>query len=152
MGSVTDYVLVEPTNMQQALDREHHRSLVPRFIAQKDGEEYCSSFYCDAVVNSEKSADGYVVSGVTGLASRQSVNLEGVNPKITYTLKASGLYIDIERAKSTKYILPLINGEVKILHGNQSGKDDIFFLTGGFTAKEYTLTPDENGNLNIVIF
>ena len=45
MGSVTDYVLVEPTNMQQVKDIENHRSLLPRLVKIVDGKEFSSTFF-----------------------------------------------------------------------------------------------------------
>ncbi|MBE5747858.1 MAG: hypothetical protein E7352_06785 [Clostridiales bacterium] len=151
MGSVTDYVLVEPTNMQQTLDREHHRSLLPRFETLKNGERYSSTFYLHADVKSEKVQDGYTMSALTGLASKGLEVLDGVKPRIRYTLTESGLRITITDAIGVKYVLPLIAGEVKVIKGEIEGKDEIFFLTGGFIAQEYTLIPNTNGEMEFII-
>ena len=151
MGSVTDYVLVEPTNMQQTLDREHHRSLLPRFEVIRDGERYSSTFYLYADVKSEKGQNGYTVSALTGLSSNKLEILAGVRPTISYTLSESGMRITIANAIGVKYVLPLIAGELKLIKGELENSDEIFFLTGGFIAQEYTLVPNEDGEIELII-
>lgn len=62
------------------------------------------------------------------------------------------MHICASGAKGVKFVLPLITGEVKAGKGTLEKMDDIFFLTGGFTAKEYTFQPDENGELELEFF
>ena len=150
MASVTDYVLVEPTNMQQTLKRDKHRPLVPRFTAVKDGVEYVSSFYQKATTSFEKTDEEYTVKAQTGLTSKNDQTLDGVHPKIAFTLGENGLKIEISDADDTKYVLPLICGNLTVLEGEIEKQEEIFFLTGGFIAQEYTLTP-KNGKILIKI-
>ena len=152
MGSVTDYVLVEPTNMQQALDRDHHRSLLPRFEVVKEGVRYSSTFYTFADFNGEKAENGYTVSATTGLTDNNYHVLEGVKPQVEYRLNEEGITIAANNASGVKFVLPLITGEVNCLKGTLVATDKIFFLTGGFQATEYTYVPDENGELELKIF
>lgn len=152
MGSVTDYVLVEPTNMQQALDREHHRPLLPRFEAFEGGKRYSSTFHLFAEISGEKGAKEHTVSATTGLSDNAYNVLDGVKPSVSYTLSAEGMRICASGAKGVKFVLPLIAGEVKAGKGTLEKTDDIFFLTGGFTATEYTFQPDENGELELEVF
>jgi len=152
MGSVTDYVLVEPTNMQQALDREHHRSLLPRFEVVKDGVRYSSTFYLFADFDGKKGEKEHTVSALTGLQDNAYHVLEGVKPEVKYTLSVAGMRISASGAKGVKFILPLIAGEVICEKGSLEQTDDVFFLTGGFMAKEYTFVPDANGELDLQIF
>ncbi len=151
MGSVTDYVLVEPTNMQQALDRDHHRSLLPRFEVVKEGVRYSSTFYLFADMQGEKTQNGYTVSAKTGLTDNAYNVLDGVKPQVEYALEERGLKITASAAAGVKFILPLIAGEVVCEKGCPQKTEDIFFLTGGFMAKEYTFLPDENGELTLRI-
>ena len=58
--------------------------------------------------------------------------------------------ISAEHAEETKFILPLINGNVKVQVGKIEKEEEIFFLTGGFIANEITIAP-ENGKIEIVI-
>ncbi|MBO5335216.1 MAG: alginate lyase family protein [Clostridia bacterium] len=152
MGSVTDYVLVEPTNMQQALDRDHHRSLLPRFELVKDGVRYSSTFYLFADMQDEKTQNGYTVSASTGLTDNKYNVLDGVKPQVAYTLTEQGLTLAASGATGVKFILPLITGEVICAKGALEQTDKIFFLTGGFQATEYTFVPDENGEIELKIF
>lgn len=151
MGSVTDYVLVEPTNMQQVRDRQNHRSLLPRLVKTLGGKEYSSTFYPKASVTEKNIAGGYSVLAKTGLSDNQGKELEGVTPKIEYALTENGLDITAVGAKGLKFILPLISGEVKALIGEEEKTSEIFFLTGGFIAKEHTILPDKDGNIRIFI-
>ena len=63
----------------------------------------------------------------------------------------NGLDITAVGAKGLKFILPLISGEVKALIGEEEKTSEIFFLTGGFIAKEHTILPDKDGNIRIFI-
>lgn len=151
MGSVTDYKLVEPTNMQQPLDIAHHRSLLPRFVATVGEFHYSSTFYLHADVKGEKHENGHTMYATTGLSRATGEVLKGVEPQVEYTLTAHGMHIKIRGASGTKFLLPLINGNVVLHKGGLTGKEEIFFLTGGFIATEYTLSPDEHGELELDI-
>ena len=151
MGSVTDYVLVEPTNMQQALDRDHHRSLLPRFEVVKEGVRYSSTFYLFADMSAQKTQNGYTVSATTGLTDNQYNVYDGAKPSVEYTLTQQGVTIKARAMQGVKFVLPLIAGSVDCVKGSVEKTDDIFFLTGGFMAKEYTILPDEEGQMEIFI-
>lgn len=151
MGSVTDYVLVEPTNMQQALDREHHRSLLPRFVREKGDDGFSSTFFLQAEMQGEKTQNGYTVSATTGLAKLNGEVADGVKISLRYTLTRDGMRLEAKGAKGTKFLLPLIAGRAIAKKGKLEKTDEIFFLTGGFTATEYTLLPDEDGCLDVLV-
>lgn len=151
MGSVTDYVLVEPTNMQQVKDRENHRSLLPRLIKAIDGKEYSSTFYLNAEIGREDKVEAYCITATTGLATNGGEILSGANPRIEYTLSESGMQINIIRAEGLKFVLPLIAGTIKVQQGEAESKKEIFFLTGGFIAQEYTILPDAQGKIKLLI-
>ena len=151
MGSVTDYVLVEPTNMQQVKDRENHRSLLPRLIKAIDGKEYSSTFYLNAEIGREDKVETYCITANTGLATNGGEILSGANPRIEYTLSESGMQINIMRAEGLKFVLPLIAGTIKVQQGEAESKKEIFFLTGGFIAQEYTILPDAQGKIKLLI-
>lgn len=152
MGSVTDYVLVEPTNMQQALDRDHHRSLLPRFERIEGGKRYSSTFYQRAELSAEKGEKTHTVSAITGLQDNAYNVSEGLHLQISYALSEDGMRIYASKVGNAKFILPLIAGQVHCVKGKLEKMEDIFFLTGGFTAKEHTYYADENGDLEIWIF
>ena len=150
MGSVTDYVLVEPTNMQQVKDRENHRSLLPRLTKNVDGKEFSSTFYLNASVEKEQNG-GFQILLKTGLSDNKGENLVGAQPYIEYDLTENGMQISITNADGLEFILPLISGEVEIKQGKELQEREIFFLTGGFIAQEHTILPDENGSMKFLI-
>jgi hypothetical protein len=94
---------------------------------------------------------GYTMSALTGLSSNKLEVLEGVRPTISYTLSESGMRITIAGAIGAKYVLPLIAGELKMMKGAIERQDEIFFLTGGFIAQEYTLIPNASGEIELII-
>ena len=154
MASVTDYVLVEPTNMQQVKDIERHRSLTPRLIAEKNGKIYYSSYYADSEMTyNEKDYEITVKTGLTckgEKAYEAGDSLAGIKPGIIYKLTEKGMEITIEKAEGTKFILPLISGKLTLNAGKIEKEEEIFFLTGGFIANEITVLP-ENGVIKAVI-
>ena len=151
MGSVTDYVLVEPTNMQQVKDRQNHKSLLPRLVKTVDGYEYSSTFFLDAIISEKVIENGYSILAETGLSDNKGKKLFGAKPQIEYTLTENGLTINVKYADGLKFLMPLISGEIKLRCGKIENKKEIFFLTGGFIAQEYVILPDERGNVKFLV-
>ena len=152
MGSVTDYVMVEPTNMQLTLQKSNHRSLLPRLTYECGGEKYSSTFYLYADIEGKEGEQNYGVVAKTGLSTKKGIVLEGVAPLINYAVSESGCNICVQGAKDLKFVLPLIQGEMQLHKGSLEKKEEIFFLTGGFIAQEYTILPNENGEIDVLIF
>lgn len=150
-ASVTDYVLVEPTNMQQVLDRDRHRPLVPRFELIKEGVRYASSFFRKGEISAEKHEDCYVIMGKTGLSDNPGEKYLSNVIELSYTLSDSGIVLKASGAEGVKYVLPLVSGNVEVKTGSIEKEDEIFFLTGGFIAKEYTIQP-KDGCIEIKIY
>ncbi|MCQ2399704.1 MAG: hypothetical protein MJ072_04270, partial [Clostridia bacterium] len=117
MGSVTDYVLVEPTNMQQTLDVERHRSLTPRIVVENNGKRYFSTYFTRGEMDCSSFGGEHVVFGKTGVATSDKTELDGVVFPVKYSLSENGLSISIENAQNARYILPIINGEVTVIKG-----------------------------------
>ncbi len=150
-GSVTDYELAEPTNMQQSLDVAHHRSLVPRLVKVVEGIKYSSSFFTTPTISLMQTQDSVIVEVSTGIATRQTQPLTGVTPKITYIVTSDSVKIEISKAQDLTFLLPLIAGKVQVCKGKVQSTDEIFFLTGGFEAVEYAISPDEEGKILLQI-
>ncbi len=150
-ASVTDYELAEPTNMQQSLDVTHHRSLVPRLLKTVNGVRYSSSFYASPEMKLKESNDAVTVEVKGGLATRKTEPLANVQPNMVYTVSKNGAVISISDAFDMTFVLPLISGTLEVLSGEVKNTDKIFFLTGGFEAVEYTVSPDSNGEIKLVI-
>ena len=149
-GSVTDYVLVEPTNMQQVLDVKKHRSLVPRLI-KAENENYSSSNYTHMRMWDKVEKDAVEVFVKTGLSTKEDCCLD-CSIDIQYRLSEEGLSIHISNAKGMKFLLPLIAGKIEVQKGTVEKEEEIFFLTGGFIANEITILPNENGEITFRIF
>ena len=149
-GSVTDYVLVEPTNMQQVLDVKKHRSLVPRLI-KAENENYSSSNYTHMRMWDKVEKDAVEVFVKTGLSTKEDCCLD-CSIDIQYRLNEDGLSMSVLNAKGTKFLLPLIAGKVEVQKGTVEKEEEIFFLTGGFIANEITILPNENGEITFRIF
>lgn len=148
-ASVTDYVLVEPTNMQLPLKKSSHRSLTPRLVVDKDGAVYSSSWFASPTMKLSEGKD-VRLAVKTGLSTIDGEQL-ALAPEIVYTLTGDKLKIEISHAEGLKFILPLIAGKMEVLQGTLIAGDEIFFLTGGFIATEHIVSPDENGKMTLVI-
>ena len=149
-GSVTDYVLAEPTNMQQALDVKRHRSLVPRLV-KTGNESYSSSNYTHMKMCEKVDETAVEIFVKTGLSTKEDCCLD-CSIDIQYRLSEEGLSIHISNAKGMKFLLPLIAGKIEVQTGTIEKEEEIFFLTGGFIANEFTVIPDEDGDIFLRLF
>ncbi len=140
VGSVGDYELTEPTNMQVPLDTLRHRPLLPRFEVKKNGKLYSSAYFSEA-----KRLDEGKFSFLTGLMSRDEEKLEGSDFRYEYAADGDKFRIHIDGPHlDTPFILPLVNGEIRVKKGKIVGQEEIFFLTPGFLAVEYRIESEAN--------
>ncbi len=147
-ASVMDYKLVEAHNMQLSLKTKTHRPLVPRL--QKGA--FSTAYFVTPKMTLCEAEDIVTVNVLTGLASSDKARLVGdTNRLIKYNFSGSGVNIRIDNAQGTELIFPLISGEISVTVGKTVKEEEIFFLTGGFEATEYTVAPDENGVIEIFI-
>lgn len=151
-ASVVDYVLVEEHNMQLSRQTAKHRSLTPRLEIKKDGVAYSTAYFTAPQMTGEEKDGQITVTAITGLCDKTLHRLDGdIDRKYTYTLSTEGMHITVTNAGGASLLLPVISGEVQMLRGKANAAEDIFFLTGGFTAKEYTIAPDENGTIELIL-
>lgn len=147
MGSVLDYLpLAEPTNQQLPKNPSSHRSLLPRL--EKNGHYSC--YYSKDVITKRNEGGKAIFTIIGGLSTRKGECLEE-KPTFIYEISKEGLHIRIKASQDAKFVLPLINGKTDIESGTLLSSDDIFFLTGGFKAKEYVVAPSENGDIAIFV-
>lgn len=147
-GSVLGYRLVEHHNLQLTTATATHRSLVPRLEAKKDGETYTTAYF----VSPKMSVNGTTVTATSRLANKNCDRIDNdVDITFIYSLTESGMNISIFGAHGSKFILPLIAGMLEISCGKVEKSEEIFFLTGGFVAQEYTISPDRNGKIELMI-
>ena len=150
-ASVTEYTLIEAHNMQ--LPRfSNHRPLTPCLVKKQGNTLYTTACFRTPEMTAFEENGKACVKVSTGLCNNSFKRMEGDSERVfTYTLSADGMRIKAENAHGTEFILPLISGEMKLLCGEVKAKEEIFFLTGGFEACEYTITPDENGTVELMI-
>lgn len=150
-ASVTDYVLVEEHNMQLSRQTKKHRPLVPRLEVKVDDVAYSTAYFTSPKMAGEQTDGKVTVTATTGLCDKNLKRLEGdLSRKYTYTLTENGMHIRIDNAEGAQFILPLISGEVEMICGSIEKCEEIFFLTGGFIADEYTIVPD-GGVIELII-
>lgn len=142
VGSVGNYELTESTNMQVPLDTISHRPLLPRFETYEDGILYSSAYF----VGAKKEGEG--LSFDSALSTKDGKKLPGSEFHISYQAMAGRFEISISAPKlGLPFLLPLINGKLRLLKGKLEATKDIFFLTPGFEAKEYSIEPDKEGRI-----
>ncbi len=151
-ASVVDYVLVEAHNMQISRATQKHRSLTPRLEVTVDDVAYSTAYFTEPRLTSESNRNEVAVSAITGLCDKTLRRMEGdLDREYTYRLTENGMHITIRHAQGTRFLLPVISGEVEMLRGSVEKCEDIFFLTPGFTADEYTVAPDRDGVIELIL-
>ncbi len=147
-GSVVGYRISEPHNYQLTKATKTHRCLVPRLEIKKDGVVYNTAFF----TSMSMTTSGTSVKSISGLADKNCHRLkDDVDRIFNYSLTENGLEISIENAQGAKFILPLIAGELETVCGKVIASEEIFFLTGGFIANEYKISPDSDGKILLKI-
>lgn len=156
LSSVLDYHLIEPTNMQLPLKKSSHRPLTPRLEKLWEGERYSLAYDLKARIRAEKQGEALkVISDAKLVSEKQSELPEPVSCRMTYILDARSVRMETEifgPAEDVRLVAPVIAREAKVSGGTFLGEpEEIFFLTGGFRAREYVLGPDEGGRIWIQI-
>lgn len=156
LSSVLNYSLVEPLNMQLTLKKGSHRSLTPRLEKIEGGKRYSFCHDTEAKIKAEKQEGKLKITSDARLVSLEQEELPNpVTCRITYTIDMKCVRIEAEifrAVEGVQLIVPVIADGTKV-----SGEiflkepENIFFLTGGFCAREYILIPDESGRTWIQI-
>ena len=147
-GGVVGYRISEPHNYQLTTATKNHRCLVPRLVIKSTGMEYNSAYFVTPKMENE----GYTIKVTGGLSNPKTHRLENDTDRLfTYTLTENGLELTVEKAHGAEFILPLIAGELNVIDGCVKANEEIFFLTGGFIADEYTISPDASGKIKLII-
>lgn len=145
VGSVGDYQLTEPNNMQVPLDVNSHLPGYPRIDAVVNNKYYSTGYFnhCEII---KKDSEFKFISYLT---SRDGLKL---NDKFSFTYKFTegGLMVTIKSQKDFIYKIPLISGQISIKKGKLLKIEDSFFLTPGFMMKQYNIA-SKNHQLEIVI-
>lgn len=149
-GSVVDYRLVEPHNQQQTVRFSSHRTLVPRVELFFEGTRYAQCYDARAAITVSGDAQRIQVDVHAALVSLEQRPLPNpVCVSLRYTLTDCEVVLSGQvfgsDASQARFVLPVIAPTVQVDIPGQYTTASVFFLTGGFGATEYTLSPDENG-------
>ncbi len=155
-SSVVDYRLVEPLNMQLPLLRSRHRPLTPRVERMTGERRFAQCYDTRAVIRAEQSL------GVVSLqVAARLVDLEQapadppVSCRLSYRFIAEG--VEILGAMEgdfgdVVFVLPIIAEDAVVESPTvEPDPEHIFFLTGGFGAREYRIRPDPDGRFEVRI-
>lgn len=157
LSSVVDYRLAEPLNMQLSLKKDRHRPLTPRLEILRNGKRYASCYDTKADISVTQEKEGIRIHVFSRPVSLEQEELsKPVRFHTEYWLHKEGLSIrtQIEGPKEeVRLVLPVIAGNVSVTAGRQESEPErIFFLTGGFAAREFKIVPDEEGVIGAGIF
>ncbi len=151
-GSVFEYKLTEPNNMQTPVAGKNHASLLVRAELKKDGVTYATCLDPDPeiTVSVENGAvTARVRSRFFAIGSDRAAD-DTLFAECAYRFAPNGVSIRIGKiGKEVKFVLPLIENSGALHTENRFEKESIFFLTGGFAADEYSFSLAENLSLTI---
>lgn len=146
-GSVLDYKLTEPNNMQQP-QNVTHRSLLPRAEIETGGPIYATCLDGGAQIEVKQNGDEVqadVAARFCEVNERKAVD-ESLTASFCYRFTAKKVTITAklnQHKDGVRFVLPIIKNTVSIQTAAPYQRRDVFFLTGGFGADEYTFTLTE---------
>ena len=149
-GSVIDYALVEPTNQQLSLRKRRHRTLTPRAELVWEGVRYAQCYDTAASVVCRQQDDATIVEVHSNLVSLAQKQLPSpLHAELEYRFEEGRVRISGRisgsQAAGARFVLPIVSRDIAVNTKAPFFTEDIFFLTGGFGATEYTILPNENG-------
>lgn len=156
LSSVLDYRMTEPFNMQLPLKKSSHRPLTPRLEKMEGGKRYSICYDTKAKITAEEEEGRVRITSLGKLVSVEQEELK--NPvccRIVYMVDADSIRIETKvygDPQGVRLVVPVIADRAKVLgEPFLREPEEIFFLTGGFCAKEYVLEPDEAGRSSVRI-
>ena len=152
-GSIYDYKLTEPNNMQRPIGGVAHASLLMRAEYETDGVKYATCLDRAPVIFISSTKSGEIVAIVKShfRASDNSAIADNDLASFSYLFDASGVTIRIvDLPQNARFVLPIVRGAGRVVTENAYEKRPIFFLPGGFAADEYTFSGGEDLTIKIV--
>ena len=145
VGSVGDYQLTEPNNMQVPLEVNSHLPGYPRIDDVVNNKYYSTGYFNHAKIIKKDNEFKFT----TYLTSRDGLKLKD-KFNFVYKFTDQGLAITINSQKDFVYKVPLISGQINIKKGKLLKVEDTFFLTPGFMMKQYNIASKKH-QLEVVI-
>ena len=155
-SSMVDYRLVEPLNMQLPLKKERHRPLTVRLEKWIDGVRYAQCYDTGAAIRVHSEEGRVVVCVEASLVSlEQERPARETHCSLRYEIREDAVTISgIVRGGdgSEVFVLPVVAPGARVsVEPAYAPPEDIFFLSGGFAAREYRIGADEEGRFSAVI-
>jgi len=155
-SSMVDYWLPERLNMQLSLKTHRHRSITPRLELFKDDVRYSQCYDTGSDIKVTQAGEEIKVEVSASLVTLDQQRLErDCLCLLEYTIAADRLTIEGRvqgNSEGCKFVLPVIAPQAKVSTTPQAKTvEDIFFLSGGFTAREFVIEPDDMGCFSAVI-
>lgn len=152
-GSVYTYLPTEPNNMQLPAGEKKHATLLPRAEYEKEGVKYATCLDRAPALTLRTEEDAVVAEVRAKFVSAESrqAEREDLVAEFSYRFASDGVTITVGKLeKGIRFVLPLIERTGKIVTKSPFEKEQIFFLTGGFAAEEYTFSLGEEVTLKII--
>lgn len=149
-GSVYEYKLTEPNNMQTPAGEKKHATLIPRAEYEKDGVKYATCLDKEAKI-SLREEDGAITARVcAGFRSvDNAVADKDAYAEFTYRFTPKGVTLTVRSNLPATFVLPLVAGSGTLTTNAPFAKENIFFLTGGFAAEEYAFSLEEEVTITL---
>ena len=152
-GSVYDYRRTEKNNMQEPAGDKKHASLLVRAEYEKNGKKYATCLDKNPEIAVETDGDAVTarVKAKFFCAETRSAENNEVCAEIIYRFAPESVIIKVGKInEDIKFVLPVVENSGKVETENGFQKEKIFFLTGGFSADEYTLSLAEDVTVTII--
>ncbi|MBO4539650.1 MAG: hypothetical protein J5781_05185 [Clostridia bacterium] len=133
--------------MQEPATGKKHATLLVRAEYEKDGKKYATCLDSDPEISVQTESDAVTarVNAKFFCAETQSAENEELFAEFSYRFAPEGVTIEVKKInEEIKFVLPVIENTGKVLTGNSFEKEKIFFLTGGFSADEYSFSLAED--------
>lgn len=155
-GSTYIYKQTEPTNFQYPMGDIPHRTLLPRFEMPYGRSAAATCLDLNCRLNAEMTGRTAKVFAESGLCALGGKRIDGCTVSAVYTFNEDSVKIEAklsEKAVSggTKFVLPVVKGSAEVITDNEYSKCEIFYLSGGFKADEYTVLPDADRSISVTI-
>lgn len=151
-GSVFEYKLTEPFNMQEPAN-VRHESLIIRAECDKNGVLFASCLDKNARIEVEETKECIIIRAEARPVSIDGTVLAGDDAICRFTYRFFADKVEIAAKKTNeniRFIVPVINGNRTVSTENKAEREDIFFLTGGFSAEKFSFSMTEDINLTII--
>lgn len=153
-SSMTEYSLFEAHNMQQSSKKAEHKPLVPRLEMEEKGKIYASCFDTEVKMEADE-ANGKIIAEVCLTSSDHMLPGEKTTCGIEWRFTEDKIVMDAqvprEKASRIEFVLPLIGEKVHVEYDGKIKENPVFFLAGGFQAREYRLRPDQEGKIHFAL-